>query len=257
MNYKGKKHLINKRNEKSKKKQIKKTKKANSLNYLNLVKKKLCVKLKQKYDCNKKKYELFLVDYLLNNANCHMVTVFKDKMISDYIEEFMHRKYDKNECEERMPKYYYYYKNYLNFFCKPTFKDMKLNEIIQNNGEKKAELYYKKNYLNAKSLDDIKNCGFEKNDTESSSDSQKSSKDNNDNIIFNENIKEKLDNNTVLTTISNGINKTMNLNIDNEKIEVFCENKYDISNDTTVVDFIDDYQKEIEKNKIKKKESNI
>ena len=253
MNYKGKKHLINKRNEKSKKKQIKKTKKANSLNFLNLVKKKLRVKLKQKYDCNKKKYELFLVDYLLNNANCHMVTVFKDKMISDYIEEFMHRKYDKNECEERMPKYYYYYKNYLNFFCKPTFKDMKLNEIIQNNGEQKAELYYKKNYLKSKSFDDMKDCGFEKSDTESSSDSQKSSKDNNDNIIFNKNIKEKLDNNTVLTTISNGINKTMNLNIDNEKIEVFCENKYDISNDTTVVDFIDDYQKEIEKNKSKKK----
>jgi hypothetical protein len=184
-----------------------------------------------------------------------MVTAFKDKMISDYIEEFMHRKYDKNECEERMPKYYHYYKNYLNFFCKPTFKDMKLNEIIQNNGEKKAELYYKKNYLNAKSLDNIKDCGFEKSDTESSSDSQKGSKDNNDNIIFNEKIKEKLDNNTVLTTISNGINKTMNLNIDNEKMEVFCENKYDISNDTTVVDFIDDYQKEIEKSKIKKKKT--
>ena len=252
MNYKGKKHLINKRNEKSRKKQIKKSKNTKTSNILYLTEKKLWVKLKQKYNCDKKKYESFLVDYLLNNVNCHIVSVFKEKMLSDYVDEFMHRKYDKKESEERMPKYYNYYKNYLYFFCKPTFKDMKFNDIIQNNGEKKAELYYKRNYLKAKSFDDMKDCGFEKSDSVSSSDSQKSSNDEKDSNIFNEKLKEKLENDSVLTTISNGINKTMNLDINNEKLEVFCENKYDISNDTTVANFINDYGKEIEKNKSKK-----
>lgn len=57
-----------------------------------------------------------------------------------------------------------------------------------------------------------------------------------------------------MTTISNGLNNTVNLNIDNEKLEVFSENKYDKSNDTTVVDFINNYQKELENknNKIQK-----
>lgn len=64
--------------------------------------------------------------------------------------------------------------------------------------------------------------------------------------IFNDSVKEKLENVTIMTTISNGLNNTVNLNIDNEKLEVFSENKYDKSNDTTVVDFINNYQKELE-----------
>ena len=260
MNDKGKKIKKNKKNENSKAKKQKQenhksqnvNKNFNKTNSLYLIQKELSSKIYSKYNCSKKKYELFIIEYLLNNANCRLVSIFKEKMLNDYIEEFLHRKYIISECEERMPKLYKYYKNYLIFFCKPIFNDMKFNKIIQNNGEKKAELYYKRNYLKSNSIDNIKDNGFEKTNTEISSENQKNSKNKNSNDnIFTDSIKEKLENVSIMTTISNGINKSINLNIDNEKLEVFCENKYDKSNDTTVVNFINNYKKELNNKKNK------
>ena len=262
MNNKGKKYVKSKKKEKIKKNELIKqnissfknnNKINNKYNSTFFIQKELYSKLNIKYNCCLKKYELFLVDYLINTANCRLVSVFKENMINDYIYEFLHRKYNKSECEERIPKFYKYYKNYLIFFCKPIFKEMKFNEIIQNNGEKKAEIYYKRNYLKSKSIDNIKDCGFEKTDSDISCESQNNSKYNkNEGIIFDDTIKEKLENVTIMTTISNGVNKSINLNMDNERLEVFCENKYEKSNDTTVVDFINYYKKEL-KNKKKKK----
>ena len=268
MNNKGKKLQKNKKNEKltTKKKKQENPKLFNSnnnfnkINSLYLIQKELSSKINSKYNCTKKKYELFIMEYLINNANCRLVSIFKEGMLNDYIEEFLHRKYTISECEERIPKFYKYYKNYLIFFCKPIFKDMKFNKIIQNNGEKKAELYYKRNYLKSKSIDNIKDNGFEKTDTEISSEienNSKNRKNSNDNI-FSDSIKEKLENVTILTTISNnGVNKSINLNIDNERLEVFCENKYDKSNDTTVVNFINNYKKELKAKKIRNNNKKI
>jgi hypothetical protein len=47
---------------------------------------------------------------------------------------------------ERIPKISKYYKNYLVFFCKSTFRNFKINKIIQVYCDKKAELYYNDNY---------------------------------------------------------------------------------------------------------------
>ena len=95
---------------------------------------------------------------------------------------------------------------------------------------------------------------------EKSSDDESSNKENEyefkeDGNIFNEQIKEKLDNVTVMTTISTVGNNTINLNINNEKIEVFSENKADVSNDTTVGEIMNDIKKEIIKLQNKKTKS--
>ena len=167
---KEKKEIKKKRNEKSKKNEIKintnssTNKISDKKNVFDLTQKKLWIKLKNKYNCNKKIYDSFILEVLLNNVSCHLVSLFKEKMIIDYIDEFLHRKYKILESAERLPKFYKYYKNYLIFFCNPIFKDMKFNKLIQNNGEKKAEVYYKQNYLKSKSIDNIKDCGFEKTD---------------------------------------------------------------------------------------------
>ena len=268
MNNKGKKIQKNKKNEKLTTKKQKQenhklfnnNKNINKTNSLYLIKRELSSKINSKYNCTKKKYELFITEYLINNANCRLVSIFKERMLNDYIEEFLHRKYIISECQERIPKFYKYYKNYLIFFCKPIFKDMKFNKIIQNNGEKKAELYFKRNYLKSESIDSIKDNGFEKTDTEISSEIENNSKNKkncNDNI-FSDSLKEKLENVTILTTASNnGVNKSINLNIDNEKLEVFCENKYDKSNDTTVVNFIKNYKKELKAKKYKNNNKKI
>ena len=60
--------------------------------------------------------------------------------------EFFHRFYAIKECVERIGKLYCYYKNYLLYFCKPTFTNFEINNLIQDYGQNKAEEYYAKKY---------------------------------------------------------------------------------------------------------------
>ena len=224
------------------------------LNYLSKL------KLRKKYNCTKKIYEKCIITLLLNNANCHLVSIFKEKMLMDFIDEFLRRKYSKQESVERIPKFAVYYKNYLQFFCKPTFTDFVINEIINDYGEKKAELYYKNNYQGGKSKD-IEDLGFEQTNSDEESENYKF-KIGENGEIFDESIRDNIDNVTIMTTINNSKNNTINLNLNNEKIEVFSENKCDKSNDTTLHELMDIVKKGKhsvymikDKNKEKKKEN--
>ena len=102
----------------------------------------------QKYNINKNQLGIIKINDLIDSKNCNLVAIFKDYLISDYIDEFLRRFYKKKESKNRIPKFSDYYKNYLLFFCKPTFSDFFANEIIQSYGEAKAEIYYNKNYRN-------------------------------------------------------------------------------------------------------------
>jgi hypothetical protein len=118
---------------------------------INLIKnlyKRAKYKLYEKYNCLNEKYESIILKHLLNNENTHLVSVFKDYMILDYKEEFLRRYYSLYECSQRIPEFSIYYHNYLLFFCKPTISNLKLNDILLDYEEKKAEIYYKKNCVN-------------------------------------------------------------------------------------------------------------
>ena len=104
------------------------------LNYLSNL------KIRKNYNCTPVKYENYIIEYLLNNADCHLVAIFKEKMLTDYVDEFLRREYNIIECKERIPKFSIYYKNYLQFFCKPTYNNFKYNDLIQNYGEKKSRI---------------------------------------------------------------------------------------------------------------------
>ena len=209
------------------------------------------LKLKKKYDCTPSKYDSYILDYILNNLDCHIVSIFKEKMLTDFVEEFLRRQYNYVESSQRIPKFSLYYKNYLHFFCKPVYNCFKFNKIIQNYGEKKAEIYYKRNYQGGVTNEEGDN-GMEQSSDDESSDKENEYEFKDDGNIFNQIIKEKLDNVTVMTTISTSDKNTINLNINNEKIEVFSENKKDISNDTTVGEIIDNIKKVIKKLQNKK-----
>jgi hypothetical protein len=114
-------------------------------------------------------------------------------MIWDYIEEFLKRYYKGFESTERMPKFASFYKNYLKFFCVPTFKEYYCNEMIHNYSEKKAELSYNANYRKKKeSESEQKDCGlFEESESEEESDSKLCN--NIEKTIFNETIKKKIE----------------------------------------------------------------
>ena len=197
-------------------------------------------KLKMKKKCNstKKIYQKSIVDNLLSNAGFHLVSIFKENMLTDYIDEFLRRQYKLSESNERIPKFAQYYRNYLQFFCQPIFANFQINVIINEYGERRAELYYKNNYQGGKTNDN-EDYGFEESDSEEESEKEEKVQFNEKGEIFNESIRDNIDNVTIMSTVNNSKNNTINLNLNNEKIEVFSENKCDVSNDTTLHDIMD------------------
>ena len=225
------------------------------------------LKLNLRHNCTNEFLNKFITNKLIDDSNCRLVANFKENMLKDYIDEFLKRIYKYKECIERLPKFSKYYKNYSRFFCKPTFKDFKINKIIDRNGEKKAQIYYKNNYQGGKSEDDDENNGFAKSSSSDEDyDDKKNKKQNPCDVrdikdlsqLFDESTKEKIENVTIMTTINYSLNNTINLKIDNEKIEVFSENKCDKSNDTTLHDIMDIIKNKKKKHiTIKKDENNI
>ena len=223
----------------------------------------------KKYNFNADKYNLLCVNYLLNNTYCHLVSQFKEKMITDYINEFLRRQYTMKEIKERIPKFYLYYKHYSIFFGQPFIKNFNFNKLIQKNGEKKARIYYKNHYQNGESKDEgNENLGFAQSESANDGDNENSNKLKNNKLknsshIFDKSIKENIDNVTLMTTINSIENNTINLKLNNEKIEIFSENKTDKSNDTTLGEIINyinkkDLDEKKDKNKsIKKKNYSI
>ena len=95
---------------------------------------------------NKYKYFYQVTENLIYNKETHLVSEFKDKMISDYIDEFLKRFYRKKESFQKIPQYSEFYINYQKYFCVPTFRIKFFNKKIHNQREKKAKCYYNKNF---------------------------------------------------------------------------------------------------------------
>lgn len=108
--------------------------------------------LHKKYNTDETKYNKILITNLMMNKNSHYVATYKNYLITDFVDEYLKRFYSFEECFDRLIQMYTYYKNYHSFFGYPTFCDVSLSKMIHNNGEIKAELYYKCNYPNAKQL---------------------------------------------------------------------------------------------------------
>ena len=218
--------------------------------------------LSKRYNYTKDKYNLLAINFLLSNKTCRMVSLFKEEMITDFVDEFLKRKYSFKESKERIPKFYLYYKHYSIFFGQPFFTNFSFNVLLQKNGEKKARIYYKNHYQNGESKDeDNENIGFAESGSEDEDEEKKTNniKKNHNNTIFNSGVKDNIDNVTLMTTINSLENNTINLELNNEKIEIFSENKMERSNDTTIGDLMEDIYKGIEeahkknKNLVKKK----
>ena len=148
------------------------------------------------------KYQTSIITNLISSKNCRMLALVKDSMIYDFIDEFLKRYYKKKESKIQIPKLVNYYKNYLRFFCKPTFRHYSLNNIIQHNGEKLAEIYYNNNYgKNSKNNKDNNN----KKDN-------KKKVPNQFKIIFSDSVRNSI--NSISSSIlnENSTNKTIQLN---------------------------------------------
>ena len=110
----------------------------------------------KKYNSSSQTNNILAINNLIKCKGCHFLAIFKDHLIADYIEEFMRRFYMKRESIDRMAKIYEYYKNYLKYFCRPTFKANFANQIIKSYKDMKAEYFYKNNLSKNKSEKDKK-----------------------------------------------------------------------------------------------------
>ena len=151
----------------------------------------------EKYNSTPNLKNIMLINDLIESKETHFIATFKDFLISDFHEEFLRRYFLFHETKEILPKFYQYYKNYLNFFCKGIFCDFYLNEVMQEYGECQAEFYYNKNYGHKernkkKEKKDLNELEHNHNEL---SESENNSNNNNINIrsIFSKSIKYSID----------------------------------------------------------------
>ena len=150
-----------------------------------------------KYNCRKSYNDLIMYS-LLFNKNTHLVSVFKDYMIYDYVDEFFKRYYTYPETLKRLPSFSVFYKNYLTFFCQPCFTNFKYNNLIQRNREKKAELFYNKNFRD-KNKESIEDEGIIE-DSEEEEEDYGVGKTIIEKTIFNETVKKNIEKNSPINS---------------------------------------------------------
>ena len=106
--------------------------------------------LKKKHNILPKQYNLIQLENFITGKYCRALAKFKERLMFNYREEFIKKLYKIKEIKKKIPLFYEFYKSYLQFFCSPTFSDLKLNELIEKTVEKKAKAFYNEYYKNEK-----------------------------------------------------------------------------------------------------------
>ena len=202
----------------------------------------ISMNLKYKYNTSKPNYicslDIFNTENLIYNKRSHLVELFKDYMLWNYIDEFLRRFYKTKESEERISTLYLYYKKYLSFFCKPIFTNFIYNDILLNGEEKKAKLFYNNYYANKKKeREDINKDNGILNIEDSYSKNNNDSRNNSNEkyMIFNESIRNKIEN-----KYKNNFNFNISFKLSESSIKYRDENSSKIfSNENSLISIID------------------
>ena len=195
-------------NMKDRKEEINAIKKDSNLDKIEKIREKMRIRLNNKYgNKNNLEYQYIglVMHNLIFNKGTHLVSVFKDYMIVDYVEEFLKRFYKINESHYKLPQFSSFYKNYLKFFCEPTIKHFFFNNLIHKRLERKAEFFYKENYKNKKNMEklteqDIGLCEDSSSSDEEEENEDSSKKNIKNNNFFDDKIVKKIENNTPFNT---------------------------------------------------------
>ena len=104
--------------------------------------------LEAKYNMNPKLFSQKIIFDLVRNKPGHLLAFYHEILLYDNsLKEFMKRMYHYKECLNKIPKYYNYYRNYLHYFCHPTFTEDFINKKMVKRMEKVAQIYYNKKYI--------------------------------------------------------------------------------------------------------------
>ena len=172
--------------------------------------------LYSKYGDIEDEYYLSYINQLVCNIPSHYNCTYKENLYLENIDEFLKRFYQNHESIARVPKLSDYYKNYLKFFCRPLFRSYKSGKLLNDYGDRKAEIFYKNNY--ADSINEIE----EKENYNNISSSSLSSLDNitDNKIIFDKRTKKIIDenlNNEMCTITLTSESSRLNILKDNNK----------------------------------------
>ncbi|MCQ2819988.1 MAG: hypothetical protein MJ252_22200 [archaeon] len=152
--------------------------------------------LYSKYGDVEEDFNIMKINSLLYTKKSHIYIKYTEMIQQANKKESLRRYYKKHEAKKRIPEMYEYYKNYHLFFCRPSFRNTVLMELIRNNGDNQAEVFYKNNYTNEeenKNNKSIKNkINFERASKINTDFSCESSLSSFDNISENKTIFDKL-----------------------------------------------------------------
>ena len=171
----------------------------------------------------KYKYSYQVIENLIYNKNSHLVSIFKDKMIADFIDEFLKKFYKKRESFYKIPQFASFYINYQKYFCIPTFRVKFYNKKIHYQREKKAKCFYNEKFK------DKESHSFSQNDVGVCPNSMggkpkgrlyiKNKKEKNNKTFCNKEIKELLEKDTFSINSKNKFNNTISLNESGSKLK--------------------------------------
>ena len=208
----------------------------------------------KKYDSNPISNKAMIITNLIECKPTHYLAVFKDYLINDYVEEFFKRIYYFNESIDRIPNLFNYYKNYLNFFCKPTFKEYFFNIIVKNYSDLQAENFYKNNI---EKINQDKNQIIEIEENDNAYNREFSNNDQNEvfiKTIFTKSIKNSIDNIND-EDYKKYNNKNNDLILDNkQESTIIFDNNNKVSEGNTLLLMINEMK---EKHKQKTNQKNI
>ena len=114
-----------------------------------------------KYGDIEEDFNLLYINQLVYDKSSHFNIYYKEYLFSNDPEEYLKRFYQRNETKSRIPKLSDYYKNYHLFFCRPNFKDLVISDLMENYGDDKAEIFYKKNFESTNDDKDSENKNSE------------------------------------------------------------------------------------------------
>jgi hypothetical protein len=196
--------------------------------------------LYSKYIDIEEDFNYLYLNQIIYNKSSHFNTLFKEYQYSNFIDEFLKKFYNYNESKNKIHKLFDYYRNYNLFFSKPVFCNHKYSKILHKYGDKQAEIFYKNNY---------RNSNEEEEEKESSNKSSLSSLDNltNNKTIFNQKVKNIIDNNINLSkeTLTLESSKTLK----NDLISKRSKNDSFIKFISPIVNYQENKKKKKEKEK--------
>ena len=113
------------------------------MNYTGIISRKLYLKYSK--DTNNY-YNIIMINNLLKIKPSHILISFRETLLYEFQEEFLKKYYTIKESKKHIPKFVEYYRNYILFFSKPIFRNLKLGKLLLLAGEKCAQNYYDRNY---------------------------------------------------------------------------------------------------------------